>query len=197
MLGRSIIVLNRVEAAHDLLDKRGANYADRPRFVPFEVIGWGITLTFLRWSPRFLLYKKLFQKSFAQSICKAYEPIQAEEARRATRAIIADPENWEILLRQFSTAVVLRVGFGIEVQEKDDPYIKMVLNVEDATGQGGVPAGNIVDFFPVLRYLPDGVARLSKLFRPLIHARSTKKFIQRLHDAPWVSVERSLEPGRN
>ncbi|RWA10604.1 hypothetical protein EKO27_g4500 [Xylaria grammica] len=147
-LGRSIIVLNSVEAAHDLLDKRGANYADRPRFVLFEVMGWGITLTFLRWSPRFLLHRKLFQKSFTQSVCKAYEPIQAEEARRATRAIVADPENWELLLRQFYTAVVLRVGFGIEVQEKDDPYIKMMLDVEEATRQGGVPAGNIVDFSP-------------------------------------------------
>ncbi|KAJ8119435.1 hypothetical protein ONZ43_g3610 [Nemania bipapillata] len=192
VLGRSIIVLNSIEAAHDLLDERGANYADRPRFVLFEVMGWGITLTFLRWSPRFKLHRRLLQASFTQSACKAYRPIQIEEARRAARAIIADPKSWEILLRQFSTAVVLRIGFGIEVQEKDDPYIKMTLDVEEATGQGGVPAGNVVDFFPILRHLPNGIARISKLFRPLIHARRTKPFIQRLHDAPWAEVEPSI-----
>ncbi|KAF2969995.1 hypothetical protein GQX73_g3492 [Xylaria multiplex] len=192
VLGRSIIVLNSIEAAHELLDKRGANYSDRPRFVLFEVMGWGVTLTFLRWSPRFVLHRKLLQKSFTQSACKAYQPIQAEEARRAARAIVADPNGWEIILRQFSTAVVLRVGFGIEVQEKDDPYVKMTLDVEEATGQGGVPASNVVDFFPVLRYVPNSIARLSKLFRPLIHARRTKRFIQRLHDAPWESVESSI-----
>ncbi|KAK7700780.1 hypothetical protein SLS57_011972 [Botryosphaeria dothidea] len=48
VLGRHVIVLNSVKAANDLLDKRGANYADRPRFVLFEVMGWGVTLTFLR-----------------------------------------------------------------------------------------------------------------------------------------------------
>ena len=32
LLGRSIIVLNSVQAAIDLLDKRGANYSDRPAF---------------------------------------------------------------------------------------------------------------------------------------------------------------------
>ena len=48
VLGRDIIVLNSVQAANDLLDKRGANYVDRPRFALFEVMGWGITLTFLR-----------------------------------------------------------------------------------------------------------------------------------------------------
>ncbi|KAI0977223.1 putative cytochrome P450 oxidoreductase [Xylaria arbuscula] len=193
--GRSIIVLNSIEAAHDLLDKRGANYADRPRFVLFEVMGWGVTLTFLRWSRRFVLHRKILQSSFTQSACKAYQPIQTEEACRAARAIIADPSSWEILLRQFSTAVVLRVGFGIEVQEKDDPYIKMTLDVEEATGKGGAPAGNVVDFFPILRYLPNRFARISKLFRPLIHARSTRKYIQRLHDAPWEAVEPSIRAG--
>ncbi|KAI0096422.1 putative O-methylsterigmatocystin oxidoreductase [Nemania sp. FL0031] len=192
VLGRSIIVLNSIEAAHELLDDRGANYADRPRFVLFEVMGWGVTLTFLRWSPRFKLHRKLLQTSFTQSACKAYRPIQVEEARRAARAIVADPGSWEILLRQFSTAVVLRVGFGIEIQEKDDPYIRMMLDVEEATGQGGVPAGNIVDFFPILRYMPNSFSRISNLFRPLRHARRTKQFIQRLHDSPWEVVEPSI-----
>jgi len=37
VLGRPIIVINSTKVAHELLDKRGANYADRPRFVLFEV----------------------------------------------------------------------------------------------------------------------------------------------------------------
>lgn len=32
-----MICLNSVEAATDLLDRRGANYCDRPRFTLFEV----------------------------------------------------------------------------------------------------------------------------------------------------------------
>lgn len=37
VLGRPIIVINSARVAHDLLDKRGANYSSRPRFVLFEV----------------------------------------------------------------------------------------------------------------------------------------------------------------
>lgn len=48
ILGQPVIVLNSVSAAIELLDKRGANYCDRPRFVLFEVMGWQATLTFLR-----------------------------------------------------------------------------------------------------------------------------------------------------
>jgi hypothetical protein len=45
VLGQRVIVLNSVEAAVDLLDKRGAKYCDRPRFVLFEQMGWRGTLT--------------------------------------------------------------------------------------------------------------------------------------------------------
>ncbi|OIW32645.1 putative cytochrome P450 oxidoreductase [Coniochaeta ligniaria NRRL 30616] len=197
MLGRSIVVLNSIEAARDLLDKRGANFADRPRFVLFEVMGWGITLTFLRWSPRFKLHRKMLQQSFTQTACKAYRPVQVEEARRASRAILHDPQNWEMLLRQFSTAVVLRIGFGIEIQEKDDPYVKMAIDVEEATGEGGVPGSSLVDFFPLLRHLPSPLPKLSALLAPLTHARRTKASIQQLHDAPWDAVEPSIRSSKN
>lgn len=37
ILGRSIIILDSVQAAVDLLEKRSRNYSDRPRFVVFEL----------------------------------------------------------------------------------------------------------------------------------------------------------------
>ncbi|KAH8703845.1 cytochrome P450 [Talaromyces proteolyticus] len=195
VLGRPIVVVNSIEVAHDLLDKRGANYADRPRFVLFEVMGWGVTLTFLRWSPQFRLHRKLLQQSFTQSACKTYRPIQIEEARRAIKAILHQPEKWEGLLRNFSTAVVLRIGFGIDVQEQNDPYVKMAIDVEEATGEGGVPGFSIVDMFPLLRYLPSVCAVLD-IFKPLAHARRTKASIQRLHDAPWDATEPLIRAGK-
>jgi cytochrome P450 len=194
-LSRPIIILNSVEAAHNLLDKRGANYADRPRFVVFEMMGWGVTLTFLRWSPRFRLHRKLLQQSFTQSACKPYRPIQQEEARRAVKAMLRKPQDWENFLRQFSTAVVLRIGFGIEIQEKNDPYVQMALDVEEATGKGGVPGASIVDLIPILRHLPSFVEKISNAFQPLAHARRTKPSIQHLHDAPWDSTEPFIRSG--
>ncbi|OQV04034.1 hypothetical protein CLAIMM_08984 [Cladophialophora immunda] len=188
VLGRPIIVLNSVEACHDLLDKRGPNYNDRPRFVLFEVMGWGITLTFLRWGKRFKLHRKLMQSSFTQSACKSYRPIQEQEARLAVKEILANPPDWESLLRKYATAVVLRIGFGLGVSQKDDPYVKMVLDAEEATGKGGVPGASVVDFFPALRYLPTWLLKLNVLE----HARVSKAYIQKLHDAPWEATEAEI-----
>lgn len=195
ILSRPIIVLNSVEAAHDLLDKRGANYADRPRFAVFEEMGWGVTLTFLRWSPRFKLHRKLLQQSFTPSACKPYRALQQEEARRAIKSITQNPNDWEMRLRQFSTAVVLRIGFGIDIQEQNDPYVKMALDVEEATGKGGVPGASIVDFFPILRYLPSCAGRVWDALQPLAHARDTRPSIQDLHDTPWDATEPAIRAG--
>ncbi|KAL4864577.1 cytochrome P450 [Aspergillus spectabilis] len=159
-------------------------------------MGWGVTLTFLRWSPRFKLHRKLLQQSFTPSACKPYRAIQQEEARRATKAIVQSPDRWEVLLRQFSTAVVLRIGFGIDVQEENDPYVKMAIDVEEATGEGGVPGASIVDFFPVLRHLPSISGRFCSAFQTLAHARHTKPSIQALHDAPWDATEPSIRDGK-
>ena len=37
VLNQNIIILNSVKAASELLDKRGALYSDRPRFIVFEM----------------------------------------------------------------------------------------------------------------------------------------------------------------
>ncbi|KAF2085524.1 cytochrome P450 [Saccharata proteae CBS 121410] len=193
VLGRHIIVLNSVKAANDLLDKRGANYASRPRFVQYEVMGWGITLTFLRWGPRFKLHRKLLQSSFTASNIKQYRPIQQDEARRAVKDILSRPDDWEILTRRFSTAVVMRIGFGVSITKDDDPYIQMADDANHATTNGGTPASTIVDFFPLIRFLPNWLARSAALR----HAREAGPAIQRLHDTPWAATEKELEAGTN
>ncbi|CZR58241.1 related to cytochrome p450 [Phialocephala subalpina] len=192
VLGRPIIVINSVKVAHELLDKRGANYADRPRFVLFEVMGWGITLTFLRWGPQFKLHRKLLQQSFTPTACKPYRAIQQEEARRACRQILSQPKHWEDIARSFSSGIVMRIGFGVKIEHKDDPYIEMAIDADNATGNGGTPAGTIVDFFPFLRYFPAWLVGSPELQ----HARNSKFAIQRLHDAPWAATEPEIKAGK-
>lgn len=154
-------------------------------------MGWGITLTFLRWGPQFKLHRKMLQQSFTPTACKTYRTIQLDEARRACRQILTQPNDWEILARKFSSGIVMRIGFGVEIEDKDDPYIQMAIDAENATGGGGTPAGTIVDFFPLIRHLPNWLARSS----PLKHARDSGPAIQTLHNAPWAATEPDIKNG--
>lgn len=86
----------------------------------------------------------------------------------------------------------MRIGFGVKIEEKDDPYIQMAIDAENATGNGGTPAGTIVDFFPLLRHFPAWLVGSDALQ----HARDSKFAIQRLHDAPWAATEPEIKSGK-
>jgi hypothetical protein len=45
-------------------------------------------------------------------------------------------------------AVVLKVSYGVDVLDDNDPYIQIADDAMHATGNGGVPANSIVDIFP-------------------------------------------------
>lgn len=100
VLGNHMVVLNTQKAANELLDKRGANYQDRPRFVLFDVMGWGLTLTFLPYGPRFRLHRSALQTGFTKTAITNYRPIQEDEARQAVSRILKRPEAWDFSLRR-------------------------------------------------------------------------------------------------
>ncbi|KAH6880527.1 cytochrome P450 [Thelonectria olida] len=188
ILNQPVIVLNSVRAAVDLLDKRGANYCDRPRFVLFEVMGWGKTLTFLRWGPSFRIHRKILQKSFQKSNITQYRPLQQREMTTMLKGIVDKPADWETIMRRFATAIVLGIGFGIKIDKDSDPFIQMATDASYALGHGGAPAGTPVDFFPFLKSLPSWFHDRSLKF-----ARDWKWAILNIHDKPYEAVVASDE----
>ncbi|PHH77305.1 hypothetical protein CDD82_3571 [Ophiocordyceps australis] len=183
VLGQPIVVLNSVRAATDLLDKRGANYCDRPRFVLFEVMGWGKTLTFLPWGPDFRIHRRILQKSFQRSSIVKYQALQEHEAALLLKGVLANPAQWENIFRRFATAIVLGIGFGINVDSPDNPFIKVAADASYALGHGGAPAGTPVDFFPFLKSLPRFCHDRSLKF-----ANDWRWAIYNLHDKPFEVV---------
>ncbi|OHW89813.1 cytochrome p450 [Colletotrichum incanum] len=190
VLGQDVVVLNSVRAAVDLLDRRGANYCDRPRFVLFEEMGWRKTLTFLRWGSDFRMHRSVLQKSFSRTNIVAYRELQQREALTLVKGIMRDPGSWETALRRFATAVVMSIGFGVDVESDDDTYIQIATDASYALGHGGAPAGTLADFFPLLKHLPNWLVR----DRSLKFARDWKWAIRQLHDVPYAAVTAQKNP---
>ncbi|KAK7431465.1 hypothetical protein QQZ08_001955 [Neonectria magnoliae] len=147
-LGQSIVVLNSVDAAKDVLQRKGANFCDRPKFTLLEVMGWGKTLTFLPFSARWQMHRKLLQTSFSNTNVGKWHELQVTEARRTVGNILRRPDGWETSLRRLAVAIVLQVSYGTEVPHDDDPYIQIANDAMYATGNGGAPANSIVDIVP-------------------------------------------------
>ena len=194
-LGNHIIVLNSTKAANDLLDKRGANYQDRPRFVLFELMGWGLTLTFLPYGDRFKLHRSLLQTGFTKSAIVNYRPIQLDEARQAVFGIYKNPGDWENRLRRFASSIVLRIGFGVAIKSDDDKYITIARDANMATAGGGNPATSLMDYLPVFKPVWQHLPEFLNFSAPLKHVRTRGWAIKRLHDEPFADIKAEFDAG--
>lgn len=154
-------------------------------------MGWGLTLTFLRWGPQFKLHRKLFQSTFTQSNVKTFRPIQEHECRKAVRSLIRDPEDWEDVTLLLTTSIIFRIAFGQEITDKNSPYCAMSAAANDATTNGGIAGATLVDIFPPARFLPSWL----NFSAPLKHARDSRPAIQRIHNKPWEANMKDIEAG--
>jgi len=148
-LGQPVIILNKAEDALALLEKRGAKYSDRPPFHFFQEQGWHKTLTLFSQGAEFRKHRKMYNASFTIAKCVAYQSIQEEEARVMVNRIIENPQDWLEQLHAYTTAIVLRIAYGIEVTGKDDQYVQIADRISEAISNGGSAGSTMVDIFPL------------------------------------------------
>ena len=59
----------------------------------------------------------------------------------------------EMIISTFA-ATIMKIGYGITVQESDDPYISIAEEALKGVAAAGIPGAFLVDLFPILKYVP-------------------------------------------
>jgi hypothetical protein len=95
ILGQTIVILNSVQMAIDLLDKKSSNYSDRPILqMGGELCGWKDTLVLVPYGQRFRNYRKNFHRTIgSHSAMKQYLPWEEHETHRFLQRVLAKPEE--------------------------------------------------------------------------------------------------------
>ena len=78
-------------------------------------------------------------------------------------------------------ATIMKIGYGIAVQESDDPYISIAEEVLNGAAQAGIPGAFWVDFLPILKYVPSwfpgaGFQKKAARWREAINTMAEKPF---------------------
>ncbi|KAF9268003.1 cytochrome P450 [Marasmius fiardii PR-910] len=85
VFGQRMIILNSRKATIELLEKRSANYSDRPRLIMTdELSGWKWDFAHMRYSDQWRLHRKTFHQWFQPRVMPEYYGIQ----RAATEKFI-------------------------------------------------------------------------------------------------------------
>ncbi|KAF9459534.1 cytochrome P450 [Collybia nuda] len=191
VLGRPLVVLNSVQAAVDLLDKRSANYSDRPRFLPFELMGWNATMALLPYGKQLRRHRRMVQQYLASSKCLDYQPIQRREARSLLQNLLRNSDSREHCLRRFSISIIIRIVHGHQITSDDDPYVQITQAAAHIIRNAGPPGQTPIDFFSFLQYLPSWFPGAYYAG----FAKENKPAIDTLHDYPFEDVSAQMAEG--
>lgn len=100
VLGRKMIILDTLQAANDLLDKKSAIYKCRPNFVVFNMMGWDRGLPLLQFGKRFLLHRKLVQTYFGRQESLLFNSISYEESIVMVKNLMDRPADYDKIIGQ-------------------------------------------------------------------------------------------------
>ncbi|KAL0571956.1 hypothetical protein V5O48_010008 [Marasmius crinis-equi] len=192
VLNRNIVVLNSMESAHELLEKRSQNYSCRPPFPVVDTMGLGRMLGFLQYGKQFSKIRKTFQQHFSRQESFTYMPIQLEEARLLVKHLIDDPADKVVpnLLR-FTTTIITSATYGHRITTDDDQFLKIGSALEAVILHAGAVGSTPVDFFPWLRHLPKWFPGTYHY----THAIRSRPRIEAVYDFPYKFVSEKLAQG--
>ncbi|KAF8153982.1 cytochrome P450 [Crassisporium funariophilum] len=192
IFGQSMIILNTLQAARDLLDKKSSIYSDRPRFVLLaELMGWKSASTHLRYGPRFRKHRRFINQVFNHRAISAFRPLQEKEILVLLEGLLQDPDEFVDHFRRYAAATILKITYGHDIRSVDDLFVRLAERAGTLTVESGSPAANLVDFFPILRHIPTWAP--FSAFK--IKALETRKAVEAMMDIPFEQVKADMRSG--
>ncbi|KAJ7200297.1 cytochrome P450 [Mycena pura] len=159
VFGRTMIVINSVKVAEDLLEVHGTNFSDRPVIqMGGELIGFKNGLSLAQYGNRVRKERKVFQRFFgSQTSISQFTPLLTSEIQRLLKNILAHRGDAVNQIRRTMGAITLRISHGYHIldQPRQDPFLEMVETAGKNFASSTKPAAFLVDIVPALRYWPE------------------------------------------
>ncbi|KAI5122645.1 hypothetical protein M0805_007908 [Coniferiporia weirii] len=159
--GHSILILNSVAAARDLLEKKSMAFSDRPYIPIINLMGWELTLPVLRYGNRFRKHRRMMQQNLGHQAVSSFRHIQEGEVRKFMRRLLAEPDGFLGHIHRFIAGTVILITYGHEVVDDDDALAEMVERAMYMTASAGSVGTTLLDLVPVLRHVPVWVPGMS------------------------------------
>ncbi|TCD68023.1 hypothetical protein EIP91_011634 [Steccherinum ochraceum] len=139
VLGKSIIVLSSLEAISDLLEKR---------------MGMGWSLAIMEYGEQWRRVRKAFHQHYGVHETHKYYDVQDECTLSFLRRILRTPEDLFLHTRHLFGKSIMKVTYGIDVVEENDPFVYHAEQTIAAFNTAARPGRYLVDLIPFLKYIP-------------------------------------------
>ncbi|KAF9050869.1 cytochrome P450 [Hymenopellis radicata] len=158
LMGQPLVIVNSADVMQQM-ERQGAIYSDRPRLeMGGELVGYSKTIVIMPYGHRFRTFRKHFSRIMgtATALKKFFPMVETEVKKFLTRSL-TKPTALNDQLRKTSGSIIMKLAYGITVQEGEDPFVTLIEHANDNFNIATTPGKFIVDVFPLLRFVPDWV----------------------------------------
>lgn len=169
-IGRNPTVwINDAWSASELLDKKAAIYASRPRMVVFAELTDmhqsadpnhpkpGSNLVTMYYGDRWRVHRKITHAGVGLQQVRKYRSFQNDESKVIAYELLRTPHEYVAHFERYAASVVSIIGFGRRISSITDPLITEVIAVMQKAAELNVPGKRfpmLFESFPVLSHLP-------------------------------------------
>ncbi|KAG0703536.1 cytochrome P450, partial [Suillus ampliporus] len=153
---RRIVIIGRLKAAEDILEKQGGATCDRPpMYSTQEILSGGQSIAFSRAGDRLHHMRRALHSHLGPKPVELYEPMQLSYAKNMVIDILDDPSNFQNHTLTFISSVIMKIGYGKNKRTlAGDPELKDARRRLEELGRSQRPGAYLVDSIPWLRHIP-------------------------------------------
>ncbi|KAJ4481983.1 cytochrome P450 [Lentinula aciculospora] len=182
--GNSLIILNTLEAATELLERRPGIYSiDRPKLRMLNDL-WKWSFISMPYGAEWKAQRNLFINMFNANNPDQHEPRELKSTRLFLLRLHRSSENLDQLILKMAGSIILSVVYGFDVSAvQDSVHIDHAEQVAEGFVQTFLPGSFLVDYIPWLRYVPSWVPGASFQRRAQVWKEHTQKLLNGLCEA--------------
>ncbi|KAI1333660.1 cytochrome P450 oxidoreductase OrdA-like protein [Xylariaceae sp. FL0016] len=160
MMGTTMVIVNDLRLATELMEKRGNIYSSRPRMTFGMILcGWENFLASQPYSQRLRSYRRVIHKFVGTpAAMQRYQGLQEVEVHRFLLRTLEKPKDLVQHIRTEAGAIILKMAYGYTVEANGpDPLIDLADEALAQFSAATVPGTWLVDTIPALRHVPGWV----------------------------------------
>ncbi|EIW83934.1 cytochrome P450 [Coniophora puteana RWD-64-598 SS2] len=190
ILGQDVVVINSLEVAKDMIDRRSNIYSDRAQYQSYSAYGLLFDTLFLPYGDEWRFHRRILHQVFRPDAIFAFEDIQKRKAMQLVQHLLSAPREFIRHLHTFSAGVVLDAVYSYDVKNLEDPFVKHIKEAGDRVTLVCSPQTSLLlGLFPFVKYIPTWLPGGS------LNVKDFHKCIKRAQDAPFVNLQRKLDAG--
>ncbi|PPQ99417.1 hypothetical protein CVT24_005404 [Panaeolus cyanescens] len=192
-MGHNYLIVQSLNRANDLFDKRSAIYSDRPpQPMAADLMGWSFNIGWQPYGSWWRRHRKAFHEHFNVNAVAKYDPIQTKELHRFLNRLLRQPAGFVDHIHNLFAAIIMKTVYGITISsDNNDPWMLTIFESLQSMVKAGIPGLYLVDHIPILKYIPSWFPGAE--FKR--EAEKGMKITNKLVVKPYEAVKESLRKG--